>query len=207
MKKVLKWIKIQMNKVFKKTVSNIELLEFNLKEMKVNQCKIVEALYSYKGKVKYFQDTITEIENKISEIITGAKIVLKKGDDILLARCKAEIDILEDKKVRLVKSLELSNKLYEKAYIQKNMVSIKVSEIESRVDFLKMKSDFKKEVEEFSSVMNGEFGINMGEIEKDINIEFNASELKLADIEAEGFNINDILKNKDLEEFKISLKG
>jgi len=206
MKKLVKWFKIMARKLFKKTVSNIDILENNFAEISKKKEKITEILYSYRGKVKYFEDTIEEINKQIKKLVKGAKICLEKDDDILLARCKTEIDTLKEKKTYLNKNLTLSKTLCEKAYVQKNLADSKLSELESKMDSLKMKSDFKKEVEDFSTIIDGDLGVDFADIEKDIEIDFNSSEMKLDDITADNFDVKDIIKSNDLEDFKKELR-
>jgi len=50
MKKLIKWFKIIGRKLFKKTVSNIDILENNIIDIRKRRGIITQALYDYKGK-------------------------------------------------------------------------------------------------------------------------------------------------------------
>lgn len=184
--KFKQWFNIKKQTFFKRTTDPMRILDDNLAKFKQRLNSAKEAYYTYTGKIKYYQQEIESAESIKCDLISSSKKVLEVGDDVLLSRCQKEMEILLNKIDRLNKNLLLAEELAAKALEQKNITAVKVSETESIIDDLKMKKDFKDEIDKHSDIFDASFANdNFDSIVKNINIEFNASEVKFEDLKTE----------------------
>lgn len=207
MKKLSMWAKIMSERFMKGTTTNIERLTASLKDIKNQLEEIKKVSYEYKGKVKYYAEEIEKCDTKTNELKEAAKKCIEKGNDILLGRCKKEIDLLKVKKLNLEKTLEMTKKLSEQSYKQKNIAENKISDIEAKIEELKLKDSFKKEVDNFAKISGLSISSDFEEMEKEIELDFNISEVKAEDIMSQNteFELKD--EKEELEKFKKDLMG
>lgn len=200
LKKILKVLTV-------KTFTSVERLEIEIEKLKEKGMNCDTAYYTSRGKEKAFIDRIGEINTYISQLKTKAKKICD-SDDTLLLRIMKEIEIQSQQLEFANKNLELSKRLTEKLYSQKVMIDTKISDFSNKLDMLKQKEDFTKSIKEFQSVVGFDSNSEFEDIEKQININFNASEFKFEDLEKEEISLNKILEDSDdekLKQFKKSL--
>lgn len=197
------------DKLFKKVVSDKVYLQGLLQETINKQSKLKNSNYDIKGRIVYYNNELVKLEASKIELISSAKSCLASNDDILLLRCKRELELLEVKVENITQTLEVSKKIAEKIELQYALICNRVSELSCSIESLNLKSDFSSDVDNFKYAM-GDVDSDgaLDKIDKDINIKFNASEIKLSDIE-EDIKFKTLLKgsNDNLEEFKNSLRG
>lgn len=194
LKKILKVLTV-------KTFTSVERLEIEIEKLKEKGMNCDTAYYTSRGKEKAFIDRIGEINTYISQLKTKAKKICD-SDDTLLLRIMKEIEIQSQQLEFANKNLELSKRLTEKLYSQKVMIDTKISDFSNKLDMFKQKEDFTKSIKEFQSVVGFDSNSEFEDIEKQININFNALEFKFEDLEKEEISLNKILEDSDDEKLK-----
>lgn len=184
-----------------KTFSPSERLEIEVSKMKESSSKCDTAYYTSRGKEKAFIDRIKEVELYIKELSVKAK-KLGDSDDILTLRIMKEIEVQNEQLVFLNKNLELSKKLTAKLYSQKVIIDSKISSHENSLTMLKSKEEFSNSIKEFQNIVGSDAKSYFEDIEKEININFNASEFRFEDMEHDEIPLSKLLEDSEDEKLK-----
>ena len=205
MKKIIQMIQVWISKLFKKTVSPIDEITLQLGEKKQTLQKIKNSYYIYKGKFKFFTKELEEANRQLDRLMASAKKCKEEEDEVLLKRCFEESKILKARIKNLEKNVELSKKMCDETYKQKNELESIVSKLTSDLDSLKMQNQFAKDVDKFIKVTETSFSDNdtVKEATKEIEVNFYSSEKKIEDYEDS--KIDSIHSDDDFEEFKCSI--
>lgn len=174
-------------------VDNITQLE----EMMNKQKKVLEETqqkyYNSKGKEEYYEAEIKKNEELLENTITSAKKSKENNDEVSLKKLY-EIKTLTESKIKMYKEcLEKQKEISIKLNKFVSNIERKVSKARCDIELLKTKDEFAKSVEDFKSVQTGVDDINMEDITKDIDINFNAksyefNDIDIVDIGDNGFN-------------------
>lgn len=209
--KFFKWLKTLFRKLEKKTVSNVERLELEIDKMKNCLKNIEESYYKSKGKEKSLLDRLEELNQYKKELKEGAKKVIENADDSMLLRIKKELEVQEVSIQDISKNIDICKNITEKLYQQKNILSSEFSTAKTKLESLKMKNEFSKDVKQLSDIIGSDLITSeFEEISREVDVEFNSNEFRLEDIENNREVkdiIKDIVKNEDLERFKEQIMG
>lgn len=206
--KLFELIKIKFTKVVESRVSDFDKLKFQIEKLEDSKNEIEDSYFKSKGKVKYYNDLKIKIDSKIDELLRSAKKVV--DDDSLLIRFKKEIDRLRNQKEIIENQINLTTKISQKLYEQKNILLSNLSDMKSKYDELKTKSEFSKDVDLFMENMttgNEYTNLDMSDVKKEIEITYNSKNIKLDEMTKDIDDISiDLNKVDDFEDFKNELK-
>lgn len=195
--KLLTRLRLFGEKAIEKTISvdNIAQLEDLIKKQTKISEEIKQKYYNSRGKEDYYQTEIKNNEDLKYKTIERAKNAKGHKNEEQLKQCfeiqkmaQAKIDMYKD---CLDKQKGITIKL--NAFIT-NLES-KNSELKCKIELLKTKDDFVKSVEDFKTVQSGTSDINLDNVVKDIEIDFNAKSYEFDDIDVPE------LANNEYEDF------
>lgn len=158
--------------------------------------------YRSKGLEQYYTDEIETITKLLSRLGSCAKKV--KNDDAVLRDIYTQKVSLENKKKNFEEFLQaqtLVTKQWETLKDQLEMTTIKLKD---KIDEIRMKEEFSKNMDKFSNTTSTIGDINIDEIMKEVQVDFNSSTMKLKDLK--NTSINDVIKDDGFEEYKNSLE-
>lgn len=183
----------------KKTIEDLMPIDniTQLEEMMSKQQKVLEETqqkyYNSKGKEDYYETEIKRNKKLLKDTMSSAKKAKDKNDEVKLKKLY-EIKTLTETKIKtyeecLEKQKEITNQLNTLV----TNAERKVTKIKCDIELLKTKEDFSKSVEDFKSIQTGVDDINIDDITKDIEINFNAksyefNDMDVVDIEDDGFD-------------------
>lgn len=180
-------------------ITDIEKLEHALEEIKKGLDDTKQSYYKSKGKEDYYK---TEIDNaeKVKEKIVNQ---MKKNKENNVEKEKQEP--LYNEMVTLDTRIKLNNenltnqsKITSALLKTKNVYDRKYTDLRQNLEIMKSKEDFNNSIKEFKL---DNFDIDTKEIEKNIDITFNASQYSLDDIEKEVNMIDIQLDDNGIDEF------
>lgn len=158
--------------------------------------------YRSKGLEQYYTDEIETITKLLSRLGSCAKKV--KNDDAVLRDIYTQKVSLENKKKNFEEFLQaqtLVTKQWETLKDQLEMTTIKLKD---KIDEIRMKEEFSKNMDKFSNTTSTIGDINIDEIMKEVQVDFNSSTMKLKDLK--NTSIDDVIKDDGFEEYKNSLE-
>lgn len=174
-------------------VDNITQLE----EMMRKQEKVLEETqqkyYNSKGKEDYYSKEIENNEKLLKDTISSAKKAKENNDEVKLKKLY-EIKTMTESKIKMYKEcLEKQKEITIKLNKFVSNIERKVSKAKCDIELLKTKDEFTKSVEDFKTIETGVDDINMEDITKDIDINFNAksyefNDMDIAEVEDGGFD-------------------
>lgn len=166
----------------------VQLEELMNKQQKVlNETQ--QKYYNSKGKEDYYLKEIENNEKLLKDTIISAKKAKENNDEARLKKLY-EIKTLTESKIKMYKEcLEKQKEITVKLNKFVSNIERKVSKAKCDIELLKTKDEFTKSVKDFKSVQTNADDINMEDITKDIDINFNAKAYEFNDIDIE--NIED----------------
>lgn len=180
-------------------IDNITQLE----EMMNKQKKVLEETqqkyYNSKGKEDYYETEIKRNEKLLEDAMSSAKKAKENNDETKLKKLY-EIKTMTEFKIKMYEEcLEKQKEITIKLNKFVSNIERKVSKARCDIELLKTKDEFTKSVEDFKSVQTGVDDINMEDITKDIDINFNAKSYE--------FNDMDVVEVEDNDGFDDFVKG
>lgn len=189
-------IKLFIKKVIEELmpVDNITQLE----EMMRKQQKILEETqqkyYNSKGKEEYYETEIDNNKKLLEDTISSAKKAKENNDEVRLKKLY-EIKTMTESKIKTYKEcLDKQKEITIKLNSLVASAERKLTKAKCSIELLKTKDEFSKSVEDFKSIQIGDSDdINMDDITKDIEINFNAksyefNDMDVVEIEDNGFD-------------------
>lgn len=178
-------------------IDNITQLE----EMMNKQKKVLEETqqkyYNSKGKEDYYETEIKRNEKLLEDTMSSAKKAKENNDETKLKKLY-EIKTLTESKIKMYKDcLEKQKEITVKLNKFVSNIERKVSKAKCDIELLKTKDEFTKSVEDFKTIETGVDDINMEDITKDIDINFNAKSYEFNDmdvVEVEDGGFDDFVK-------------
>lgn len=178
-------------------IDNITQLE----EMMKRQQKVLEETqqkyYNSKGKEEYYETEIDKNEKLLKDTISSAKKAKEDNDEVRLKKLY-EIKTMTESKIKMYEEcLEKQKEITVKLNKFVTNIERKVSKAKCDIELLKTKDEFTKSVEDFKSVQTGVDDINMEDITKDIDINFNTKSYEFNDmnvVEVEDGGFDDFVK-------------
>lgn len=169
----------------------VQLEELMNKQQKVlNETQ--QKYYNSKGKEDYYLKEIENNEKLLKDTTISAKKAKENNDEARLKKLY-EIKTLTESKIKMYKEcLEKQKEITVKLNKFVSNIERKVSKAKCDIELLKTKDEFTKSVKDFKSIQTDADDINMEDITKDIDINFNAkayefNDIDIVDIEDNGF--------------------
>lgn len=164
-------------------VNNIVQLEDLLKKQTKTLEETKQKYYNSKGKEDYYQTEIKNNEDLKEKAINNAKNSKDNNNEVQLKKC-FEIQKMAQTKIDMY--IDCLNKQKDITIKLNNFVTnleTKNSELRCKIELLKTKDDFVKSVEDFKMVQTGTRDINLDDVVKDIEINFNAKSYEFNDMD------------------------
>lgn len=182
-------------------ISETDKVNNELEKSKVKLGKLSDAYYKSEGKRKTLEVKIEKSEKTLIDIKFAAKKCKENNDDVNLNKLFVSKKNIE-KNIQMYKeTLKLSKEVSEDLYIRKTKMETYINELKHRLEQIQLKEDYSKQAEEFMKTVSETVDndkINLSE--EKVEIDFNASKLKVKDFD-ENESVEDIIDkyNEDLE--------
>lgn len=176
-------------------VDNITQLEDLLKKQSKTLEETKQNYYNSKGKEDYYKTEIKSNKELKEKAIERAKDAKGHKNEEQLKNC-FEIQKMAQTKINMYTDcLEKQKNITTKLNTFMTNLETKNSELRCKIELLKTKDEFVKSVEDFKVVQNGTSDINLDDVVKDIEINFNSKSYELDDM-----NVPE-LQNSEYEDF------
>lgn len=179
------WLKKSGEQVFK-----VDELDKALKVKEdlmnsVNDLKKAAAIAA--GERDAIKEQIEGYENQIKKLDEAFVFHAKKGDRAACQKIDAEKQKVNTKLTAKKAVFELKKDAAEKLKTKKETAELNLGKVDARIEAIKSKEMYAKEVNKYTDLMNktNTSGANLDEIEYNVNVEFNAAEFKMQELEDE----------------------
>ena len=201
------WIRMAFNKV-DRNISKTAKLDLELDKMREALADLEDSYDTQNGKLKTQDGELKiAIGRKDALIQLGKQIVNNENADENLKKLQEKVKKENIVITNLTQNIEMSKVMIGKLDTQIKDIHSKIDEYNLKIDGIKMKDDFSKDVKKISKVVGTEFKSEFDDIAKGIENEYNASAFKVDRLEKNGKDeIEDMLSGNDFESFKNSLK-
>ena len=182
MKKTTK-IKILWDRLFNKIVKvdNIEKVEEGLERQKQSLRKLNESYYNATGALDTYKEELKKNEDNLDKLNRCFEIC-KNKEEKQGAKQVYEQTIITKQRINVLKEqIEKQKMIVNRFKEAKERYEKEIRNLENNIETMKSKDRFSKAVKEYNKNF-GEFEeFNIDDIQRDIDIEFNASNSKLSE--------------------------
>lgn len=184
MKKMTK-LKIVFDRIFNKfvKVDNIEKIEEGLNRQKEALKKLNNSYYNAQGSLESYKNELNknkENENKLNRCF---EICKTKNDKEGAMQIFEEINTTKQRITVLTEQVQKQELIVQRFKEAKERYEKEIRNLQNNIETMKSKNRFSKAVKEYENQF-GEFEeFNIDDIQKDIDIEFNASNAQLQEQE------------------------
>lgn len=187
-------------------VSETDQIKEMIKIKKDKLNKLSESYYQSEGKRKSLEVKIEGCNKTLNDIKVAAKKCKENNDEVNLNKLFVSKKNIDAELNMLQETLKLTNKMSEDLYTRKTQMETYINSLTHKLEQLKIKEDYTSQANEFISVMkDSQSSESIDSHEDAININFNASELKIEDFDND-LSVEDILNkyqtDEEFEKFK-----
>lgn len=200
MKKTTK-LKILFDRMFNKfvKVDNIEKVEEGLNRQKEAAKKLNESYYKAQGALTTYIEELKQNQENLERLNKCFDICKQKDDKQGAKAVFDEINITKTRITVLQEQIAKQELIVQRFLEAKEKYENEIRNLQVNLETMKSKHRFSKTVEEYNQNF-GEFEeFNMDDIQKEIDIEFNASNAKLSE-QKEKIDLNAIENESNFEE-------
>jgi hypothetical protein len=199
----LKKLKDWFVNLFNQTVDNIteqtavEKLESALNNKQKEYKSISDGYYRAKGEEESIKDKIKKADITMKELLeTGVEVKREFGeDDPNILKLEVEYqNVYLDKELQ-EERLKRTQIFVEKLYVLKTNAETYLNDLKFKISELKQKEEMTNKTKEYLSLLDADYSdFDFGEIEDEIDIDFNSTDFKLEDLEKEQ-EVSKLVKN------------
>ena len=200
MKKTTK-LKILFERIFNKfvKVDNVEKVEEGLKRQKEALIKLNSSYYNAKGALITYKQELSKNEQNLEKLDRCFNICKQKDKKDEAKQVYDEIVTTKQRIAVLQEQIQKQELIVTRFNEAKEKYEREIRNLENNLETMKSKSKFSKAVKEYNENF-GEFEeFNIDDIQKDIDIEFNASNAKLSE-QSNTLDLNKIESDTNFEE-------
>ena len=184
MKKLTK-LKIVFDRIFNKfvKVDNIEKIEEGLNRQKEALKNLNNSYYNAQGSLESYKNELKKNQENEKKLNKCFEICKTKNDKESAKQIFEEINSTKQRIVILKEQSQKQELIVQRFKEAKERYEKEIRNLQNNLETMKSKNRFSKAVKEYESQF-GEFEeFNIDDIQKDIDIEFNASNAQLAEQE------------------------
>lgn len=200
MKKTTK-LKIVFDRIFNRfiKVDNIEKVEEGLNKQKEALKKLNESYYKAQGALSTYKEELEKNKGNLERLDKCFEICKKKEDKQGAKAVFDETNVTKTRIAVLQEQIAKQELIVQRFSEAKEKYEKEIRDLQVNLETMKSKNRFSKTVEEYNKNF-GEFEeFNIDDIQKEIDIEFNASNAKLSEQE-EKLDLNAIENESNFEE-------
>ena len=200
MKKTTK-LKIVFDRIFNKfiKVDNIEKIEEGLNRQKEALKKLNSSYYNAKGALTAYKDELNKNLDNQKKLDKCFEICKSKDDKEAAKQVFNEIQTTKQRITVLQDQIQKQELIVQRFSQAKEKYETEIRNLQNNLETMKSKNRFSKAVKEYESQF-GEFEeFNIDDIQKDIDIEFNASNAQLEEQETK-LDMDKLTSESDFEE-------
>lgn len=200
MKKTTK-LKIVFDRIFNKfiKVDNIEKIEEGLNRQKEALKKLNSSYYNAKGALTAYKDELNKNLDNQKKLDKCFEICKSKDDKEAAKQVFNEIQTTKQRITVLQDQIQKQELIVQRFSQAKEKYETEIRNLQNNLETMKSKNRFSKAVKEYESQF-GEFEeFNIDDIQRDIDIEFNASNAQLEEQETK-LDMDKLTSESDFEE-------
>lgn len=200
MKKTTK-LKIVFDRIFNKfiKVDNIEKIEEGLNRQKEALKKLNSSYYNAKGALTAYKDELNKNLDNQKKLDKCFEICKSKDDKESAKQVFNEIQTTKQRITVLQDQIQKQELIVQRFSQAKEKYETEIRNLQNNLETMKSKNRFSKAVKEYESQF-GEFEeFNIDDIQRDIDIEFNASNAQLEEQETK-LDMDKLTSESDFEE-------
>ena len=200
MKKTTK-LKIVFDRIFNKfiKVDNIEKIEEGLNRQKEALKKLNSSYYNAKGALTVYKDELNKNLDNQKKLDKCFEICKSKDDKEAAKQVFNEIQTTKQRITVLQDQIQKQELIVQRFSQAKEKYETEIRNLQNNLETMKSKNRFSKAVKEYESQF-GEFEeFNIDDIQRDIDIEFNASNAQLEEQETK-LDMDKLTSESDFEE-------
>ena len=200
MKKTTK-LKIVFDRIFNKfiKVDNIEKIEEGLNRQKEALKKLNNSYYNAKGALTAYKDELNKNLDNQKKLDKCFEICKSKDDKEAAKQVFNEIQTTKQRITVLQDQIQKQELIVQRFSQAKEKYETEIRNLQNNLETMKSKNRFSKAVKEYESQF-GEFEeFNIDDIQRDIDIEFNASNAQLEEQETK-LDMDKLTSESDFEE-------
>ena len=200
MKKTTK-LKIVFDRIFNKfiKVDNIEKIEEGLNRQKEALKKLNSSYYNAKGALTAYKDELNKNLDNQKKLDKCFEICKSKDDKEAAKQVFNEIQTTKQRITVLQDQIQKQELIVQRFSQAKEKYETEIRNLQNNLETMKSKNRFSKAVKEYESQF-GEFEeFNIDDIQRDIDIEFNASNAQLEEQEKK-LDMDKLTSESDFEE-------
>lgn len=200
MKKLTK-IKIIFDRFFNKIakVDNIEKVEEGMKRQKEALRKLNDSYYNAKGALDTYNEELKKNQDNLKRLDKCFEICKTKNDKKGAKQIYDEMIITKQRISVLEEQISKQKLIVDRFLEAKEKYETEIRNLQNNLETMKSKDRFSKAVKEYNENF-GEFEeFNIDDIQRDIDNEFNASNVRLEE-QADTLNLDEIENESNFEE-------
>lgn len=200
MKKTTK-LKIVFDRIFNKfiKVDNIEKIEEGLNRQKEALKKLNSSYYNAKGALTAYKDELNKNLDNQKKLDKCFEICKSKDDKEAAKQVFNEIQTTKQRITVLQDQIQKQELIVQRFSQAKEKYETEIRNLQNNLETMKSKNRFSKAVKEYESQF-GEFEeFNIDDIQRDIDVEFNASNAQLEEQETK-LDMDKLTSESDFEE-------
>lgn len=202
--KFLTRVKIFFKKLSEKLmpVNNIDKLNMLLSKQKKVLADTRQKYYNSKGKEEYYTTEIATNQKLKQELLDSAKKCKEKNDSNKLKQVFDMYDLTENRITMYSSCLEKQKEITTKLNQFVSITETKINKLNCDIEMLKTKDEFSQSVRDLRSIQCDQDDINVDDVVKDIEIDYNARVAEFTDM-----NVEDISGDLNRNKFEDFVKG